>query len=80
MVSTNKIVGQFCLRLAEKSGEKWTEWSDWSNCIKTYKGCYRAKHRICLAKDTSSCTGADDWGVQSKAQKCPSPRHCQGKI
>jgi len=58
----------------EKSAGKWTEWSDWSNCIKTYKGCYRAKHRICLVK---ACPGADDWGVQSKAQKCPSPRHCE---
>ena len=74
---TNMIVSKFCLCIAEKSAGKWTEWSDWSNCIKTYKGCYRAKHRICLVK---ACPGADDWGVQSKAQKCPSPRHCEGKI
>ncbi|XP_065068953.1 uncharacterized protein LOC135694184 isoform X2 [Rhopilema esculentum] len=60
----------------DKSGERWTEWSDWSRCIRNNYGCYRSKHRICLVENLALCPGADDYGVQSNAQKCPSPSYC----
>eukprot|EP00794_Sanderia_malayensis_P015793 gene15793-17386_t len=60
----------------EKAGAVWTEWSDWSPCLKNWKGCYRSKHRICLANSLSQCPEADDFGVHSKPQKCPTEAHC----
>eukprot|EP00795_Rhopilema_esculentum_P010741 gene10741-19526_t len=60
----------------KKNGERWTEWSDWSRCIRNNYGCYRSKHRICLVENLALCPGADEYGVQSNAQKCPSPSYC----
>ncbi len=63
---------------SEKSGEIWTEWSDWSYCVKNWAGCYQSKHRICLSKNPKLCPEADKYGVQSIARKCQS-HLCDGK-
>ena len=64
----------------DKSGGVWTNWSDWSKCMKHWRyGCVRSKHRICKREDLSLCPGADRNGVQGKPLKCPES-YCTGIV
>jgi len=59
-----------------KASQGWTDWSEWSPCLTTYKGCYQSQYRICFAKDLTLCPGSDESGVRYKTRQCASTQEC----
>ena len=68
------------LTLAVKASQGWSGWSDWSPCLKTYRGCYQSKYRICFAKNLALCPGSAESGVRYKTRKCASEEECKSTL
>ena len=53
-------------------GKVWSEWNDWSPCMKDWQNeCSHHRQRYCFEEDRTKCGAkVDDFGVETVQEKC----------